>query len=212
MDAPEQALAYAEADFSEPHDHFVELFQTHFGKSFKGQVLDLGCGPADICVRFAQSYPDCMIHGVDGAASMLALGRQRIRRFRLDSQIQLFQSYLPETELPRQTYDALISNSLLHHLQQPETLWHLVHRHACAGSIVFIMDLRRPESAQQARQLVDDYAADETDILRTDFYNSLRAAYRPDEVQQQLVAAQLDALLQVDVVSDRHLTVTGRLT
>ena len=32
MDDPEQTLAYARADFSEPHNHFVALFREHFAE------------------------------------------------------------------------------------------------------------------------------------------------------------------------------------
>ena len=47
-------------------------------------------------------------------------------------------------------------------------------------------------------------------VLRNDFLNSLCAAYRPDEVARQLASAGLERL-QVEVVSDRHLIVFGRL-
>jgi hypothetical protein len=50
----------------------------------------------------------------------------------------------------------------------------------------------------------------EAELMRRDFANSLRAAYRPDEIRNQLVAAGLGSLT-LDVVSDRHLIVWGRL-
>jgi hypothetical protein len=52
------------------------------------------------------------------------------------------------------------------------------------------------------------YSGDEAEILKRDFYNSLLAAYRPDEVRGQLSEAGLD-FLEVDVVSDRHFVVWG---
>ncbi len=45
MDDAAQAEAYARADFSEPHNHFVELFKQCFPGPVQGAVLDLGCGP-----------------------------------------------------------------------------------------------------------------------------------------------------------------------
>ena len=47
-------------------------------------------------------------------------------------------------------------------------------------------------------------------VLRTDFYNSLLAAYRLDEVEEQLVKGGLEGL-RVEVVSDRHFIAFGRL-
>jgi hypothetical protein len=47
-------------------------------------------------------------------------------------------------------------------------------------------------------------------VLRRDFRNSLFAAYTPAEVEQQLQTAGIEGLT-VDMVSDRHLAVRGRL-
>ncbi len=211
MDDEAQARAYAEADFDEPHSHFIELFQKTFPDlNINGSVLDLGCGPADISIRFATTYPACGLHGVDAAAAMLAFGDTAVQQARLQQRIQLLQGYLPGVSLPLPQYDAVISNSLLHHLADPMTLWQTVQEYAAPGAPVFIMDLMRPATTQQAQQLVDEYAAGEPEVLRHDFYHSLLAAYTPQEVQQQLSVLALP--LSVTVVSDRHLVVSGRMS
>ena len=74
---------------------------------------------------------------------------------------------------------------------------------------MFVMDLMRPQSEDEARQMVEIYSADEPEVLRKDFFFSLRAAYRPDEVSAQLEQVGL-AHLNVEAVSDRHLIVHGR--
>ena len=211
MDDEAQARAYAEADFEEPHSHFIQLFQQSFPElSFKGCVLDLGCGPADISLRFANAYPECALHGVDAAAAMLAFGDKAIERAGLQGRIRLLQGYLPGVGLPLQQYDTVISNSLLHHLADPMVLWQTVQEYAAPAAPVFIMDLMRPESTSQAQAMVDEYAAGEPEVLQHDFYHSLLAAYTPQEVQQQLGVLALP--LTVNVVSDRHLVVSGRMT
>jgi hypothetical protein len=73
---------------------------------------------------------------------------------------------------------------------------------------VFVMDLRRPETEQELQQLVEEYSRGDPEVLRNDFSNSLRAAYRAEEVQQQLAQAGLTRL-NVEVVSDRHWLVWG---
>lgn len=211
MDDAEQARAYAEADFEEPHNQFVAQFRSLFpGEDAQGDVLDLGCGPADVLIRFARAFPRCHIDGIDGAAAMLAHGQAAVERAGFSPRVRLFHGYLPGAELPNKHYAAVISNSLLHHLNDPAVLWRAVRDHAAPGAAVFVMDLMRPASPAQAQDLVDQYATNEPEVLRRDFYNSLLAAYEVGEVTQQLLGAGLPQL-RVEAVSDRHLVVWGRV-
>jgi hypothetical protein len=77
------------------------------------------------------------------------------------------------------------------------------------GAPVAVFDLRRPGTTEALDAMVARYTAGEPEVLRADFANSLRAAYRPDEVQDQLRAAGLDRV-EVEAVGDRHLLVSGR--
>lgn len=209
MNEEAQARAYAEADFAEPHDHFVALFGECFpGVDPAGWVLDLGCGPGDITLRFARAHPRCHIDGVDGAEAMLALGHEAVEAAGLIDRIRLVHGYLPGAQLPRRRYEAVISNSLLHHLADPHALWAAIIAHAGVRAPVFVMDLMRPASREAAAALADEYAAGEPEVLRRDFHHSLLAAYTPEEVEAQLAAAGLEGLA-VRPVSDRHLIVSG---
>ena len=209
MDDAAQALAYAEADFEQPHSQFIEQFQRCFpALPITGCVLDLGCGPCDITRRFALAYPDCTLHAVDGAAQMLKLGAAMLARQNLETRITLLQAKLPADPLPKTDYAAMISNSLLHHLDNPQVLWDTIAHHSQPGAPVFVMDLMRPDSASKAQALMEQYAAGEPEILRQDFFNSLCAAYHGDEVAEQLRRAGL-AHLAIEIISDRHLIIHG---
>jgi ubiquinone/menaquinone biosynthesis C-methylase UbiE len=208
MEDEGQARAYSEADFTEPHEMFVRLCaEAWAGREMRGRLLDLGCGPADITVRLAERYPALVIDGVDGSLAMLRHGEERVRRHGLDARIRLIHGRLPECAL-RNDYDVVVSNSLLHHLRDPAVLWDAVVRCGRPGAPVFVMDLIRPIDEVRAQSLVDRYAAGVPEVLRRDFYHSLIAAYRPDEVRAQLRDAGLGDFL-VWEVSDRHLAVTG---
>lgn len=209
MNTPEQAKAYADADFSEPHDAFVEHFRKRFPEFSKGKVLDLGCGAADVVIRFARAYPEIKITGVDGSGEMLDIGQRDILLNGLENQIILKKCLLPNIELNDKKYDAVISNSLLHHLPDPSTLWNTVKNCAMNSAPIFIMDLMRPVSIESAKMFVKKYASDATPLLQEDFYNSLLAAYTPEEVREQLMSACLGHL-SVESVSNRHLIVWGR--
>jgi SAM-dependent methyltransferase len=207
---PEQALAYARADFEEPHARFVELFQDCFyAEPIAGHVLDLGCGPGDIAIRFAKANPGSRVDGIDGSQVMIDAGREALHGSGVADRIRLVHGLLPTDAPPRERYDAIISNSLLHHLHDPSVLWQAVSRYAEPAAPVFIMDLMRPDSREAAEALVEEHAAGEPEILRRDFFNSLLAAFRPEEVREQIKAAGLHSFA-VEAVSDRHLIAFGR--
>jgi len=207
----EQARAYSEADFEEPHSRFIELFAKSFpGEAAAGNVLDLGCGPADISLRFARAYPRARIDGVDGSETMLSLGKEAVCREGFEERIQLIHCTLPTMELPQKSYDGVISNSLLHHLQDPQVLWQTIKQFARSEAPVFVMDLMRPASEVQAEEFTETYVASEPEILKRDFYHSLKAAYRPDEIRTQLDEAGLNRFT-VEMISDRHMIVWGNV-
>jgi SAM-dependent methyltransferase len=114
---------------------------------------------------------------------------------------------LPAVSLPQANYDIIFSNSLLHHLPDPMVLWQVIKHYAGPGARVVIMDLLRPASIDEARAMVRAYAADEPDALKRDFYQSLLAAFRMEEIAGQIAQAGLN--LDIEQISDRHVFITG---
>ena len=210
MDDPEQARAYARADFEEENQGFVDRFVEFYPEFKAGYVLDLGCGPADIPIRLARKLSECRITGVDGSPPMIAIGLDVICVAGLADRIALRCERFQDTVLPERA-NAVISNSLLHHVPNPLQFWYTVKKLAQPGAVVLVMDLLRPESSEAAQAIVDKYAADEPAILRRDFYNSLLASFTEDDVAAQLAEMNLSRLL-IDVPDDRHWIVGGRLT
>ena len=212
MDDHAQAEAYAAADFTEAHSRIVDTFGSCFpGVDVAGQVLDLGCGPGDICFRFAARYPGCSVTGVDGSSAMIRLANERkARESVMGERVRFIEGLLPGASIPGVPFATVISNSLLHHLHEPQVLWETVLSHASFGTKVYVVDLFRPQTVAEVQRLVDIYAAGEPDILRKDFYNSLCAAFEPHEVVTQLATTGL-AGLAIDVISDRHIAVHGVL-
>ena len=212
MDDEAQALAYAEADFEEPNSRFAALFSERAGVLPEGAaVLDLGCGPGDITLRIARAHPGIHVHGVDGSDAMLAFGHRALASEPgLSDRVRFIEGLVPGAALPLARYQAIVSNSLLHHLHDPSGLWRTVRERAVPGAPVLVMDLMRPATPEAARALVDEYAGDEPEVLQRDFFNSLLAAFEPGEVRSQLAEAGL-AGLEVEEASDRHLVVWGRV-
>ncbi len=209
MENPAQALAYAGANFAEINQGFVDRFRALFPAISTGSVLDLGCGPADIPIRLARALPRLAISAVDGSEAMLAHARKAVAAAGLTDRIRLLHARLPGLPLPPRSFDAVVSNSLLHHLADPDVFWKEVQRLGRPRAAVFVMDLFRPDSPERAREIVEAAAADENPILKRDFFSSLLAAWTVEEVRSQLALTLPH--LDCRMVSERHWLVSGRL-
>jgi ubiquinone/menaquinone biosynthesis C-methylase UbiE len=208
MTDEEQAAAYASADFSEPNRLFCDELASRFRLPDRAMVIDLGCGPADIPLRLARRYPGWRFGVVDGSKAMLRHAARAIAKAGFEERIRIHRSRVPSRHLPDEAYDIVLSNSLLHHMPDATFFWSEVRRFLGSEGIVMVMDLARPASEAEVKAIVDTHAAEEPEILRKDFANSLRAAYAPAEVVEQVREAGL-GFLRVEMVSDRHLLAYG---
>jgi cyclopropane fatty-acyl-phospholipid synthase-like methyltransferase len=209
MEDPEQAAAYAAADFSQENQGFVDRFEEYFPGFSSGHVLDAGCGPADIPIRFARRYPSCQVTAVDASAAMIRLAEQAVSQAGLSDRIALRCERFDAVP-GANVFDAVLSNSLLHHLPNPLQFWHKLRQLVKPGSPVLVMDLLRPDSPEDAQAIVERYAAGAPALLRRDFFNSLMAAFTEDEITTQLARLNLTRLL-IDVIDDRHWMVGGTI-
>ncbi|MDA1231620.1 MAG: class I SAM-dependent methyltransferase [Planctomycetota bacterium] len=204
-----QCQAYASADFAASNQAFAEIVRGLLPADAT-RVLDLGCGPGDVMLRLAHVCPSLRITAVDGSPAMIRLAATAIEAAKLGLSIVTMQGYVPGLPFNDGQFDAVLSKDFLHHLPDPMSLWLEVRRLAKPGGFICVMDLRRPTSAQAALEIVEAVAANEAEILKFDFYNSLLAAFTPDEIRDQLQAAGLD--LRITVSGDRHMLIQGYVT
>jgi len=209
MDIPEGALAYAQADFSSSNQWFVDTLIEFYEKKLLN-VLDIGCGPADIPIRLAKQISATHITALDASEPMLALARKAVLESNLDKQIEIINGRIPQAALTPHSYDTVISNSLIHHLPDPLVFWEEVKRLGKTGSAVFVVDLFRPASMEEASAIVERISLNEHPLLKLDFYNSLLAAFSLEEIKQQLVLTGLDHFTAI-ISSERHWLAYGIL-
>jgi len=208
MEDDHQAQVYAQADFATSNQWFIDHLLADFAPALL-HVVDLGCGPADVLIRLARARPDLHITGIDGSTAMIELATAAVQSAGLEQQITLIESYIPGTPLQNHTFDAILSKDFLHHLPNPMVLWNEAMRLGKPGAVLYVMDLIRPATSEDAQAIVERVAAREDPLLKQDFYHSLCAAFTVAEVEEQLHKVGLT--LRVQQVSERHMLIKGTL-
>jgi ubiquinone/menaquinone biosynthesis C-methylase UbiE len=211
MDNQEQVIAYAGADFSDSNQRFVDLLFQEYRSKLKN-ILDIGCGPADVPIRIIQRNPAVKITAIDASRQMIRQAKQAVKKNGFEKNINTLLGRVPGLKLNKYTFDTIISKDLLHHLPDPQVFWEELKRlmrlnRQATG--IFIMDLFRPRSKAIAKQIVEAVSKDEAEILKNDFYYSLLAAFTVDEIRDQLKQAKIK--LKVEQVSERHMLIKGML-
>src|SRR5690242_9623006 len=134
MEDEQQALAYANADFSTSNQWYVD----HLLEDYPGDrraVLDIGCGPGDVMVRLARAQPGIRITAVDGSLAMIELARKAANSLKLDSRITFLHGRIPGLPLTERSFEAILSKDLLHHLPDPMVLWSEARRLGRADAV-----------------------------------------------------------------------------
>jgi ubiquinone/menaquinone biosynthesis C-methylase UbiE len=203
MDTRQEANDYDAMDHSEVNRRFVQdLLDVGLTD---GDVLDLGTGTALIPIELCQRNERCRVMAADAAVSMLELARINVEVAGLRDRIIL--SHLDAKQIPfgDETFHAVISNSIIHHIPDPVTVLAEAVRVAVPGGLLFFRDLLRPPDDATVRRLVDTYAADANDHQRKMFDDSLRAALDLEEIRGLITQVGLDPA-GVQATSDRHWT------
>jgi trans-aconitate methyltransferase len=211
MTTQEQVVAYADADFSSGDSRTVALVAQLLDETGSlpkdPLIVDLGCGPGNITIRLAELFPKAQVLGIDGSEPMLAVAKQRsVHR---SNNLSFIRAQLHDIAIElKDSADLVVSNSLLHHLQDPDLLWSVTQSIAKPGCRVLHRDLRRPTSLAEVHHLQQHHLPKAPSVLIQDFTASLVAAYTAGEVSQQLSRAEMNHV-KAWSEDDRYLVVSG---
>jgi ubiquinone/menaquinone biosynthesis C-methylase UbiE len=215
MDTAAEAVDYDAMDHSEVNRRFADDFLAAWNAAKpaapadagKFRVLDLGTGTAQIPIEICRRTEQFHITAVDLAAHMLALAQRNVLQAGFKHLIRL--EHIDAKRLPYadDSFDAVISNSIVHHIPEPIHVFREMARVVKPGGVLFIRDLMRPGDEPTLNRLVDQYAAGANDHQRAMFRASLHAALTLDEVRALLHEAGLN-VSSVQPTSDRHWTIT----
>lgn len=169
------------------------------------RILDLGAGTAQIPIELARRAPHVHITALDAAESMLALARTNIAAANLTDRIDVALVDAKKLPFADGVFDVVISNSIVHHIPEPEIVIAEAVRVTAPGGLLFHRDLARPLDESAVQVLVNTYANDATPHQRRLFGDSLRAALNAEEMAELVVSLGFSRDT-VQTTSDRHWT------
>ena len=201
MDTQEAAEAYDAMEHGEVDQAFVDRVVALGADT--GHFLDVGTGPAQIPILLAQRCPNIRITAIDLSAEMLKIAKHHVADAGLTDRITLELVDAKTLPYPDNTFDGLISNSIVHHIHDAMKALQEMGRVARPKGPVLIRDLIRPETPSDAQAFVAKYAAEDTPHQQKLYYDSFLAAFTIAEVNEMLVQIDMPGAVVVQS-TDRH--------
>jgi ubiquinone/menaquinone biosynthesis C-methylase UbiE len=207
MDSPGEARDYDAMDHSQVNRVFVADFLSFWDR--QGPILDVGTGTAQIPIELCRQVSEVQIVAIDLAKHMLQVGRQNVRRAGFQDRLCLECQDAKQLPYPSDSFAAVMSNSIVHHISDPETVLAEMVRVVKLGGTLFVRDLLRPDNDDMVRSLVVTYAGNANGHQQQMFEDSLRAALSLSEIQSMVkgLGFRTETVRQA---TDRHWTWQGR--
>ncbi|MDI6804475.1 MAG: class I SAM-dependent methyltransferase [Bacteroidota bacterium] len=204
MDTMEDAIEYDAMDFTEVNTSFAERAVEILPD--EGLVLDLGTGSARIPILILQRNRKLKIIAVDLSENMLKVGKMNVDTYNFSASVELIIVDAKKLPYPDNHFDAVISNSLLHHIPDPLPVLKEINRVSKSKAGILIRDLIRPESFSIVEALVQQYAGDCDEHQKKLFRDSLIASFTIDEVKILVEQSGIKDSVVIQS-SDRHLSI-----
>lgn len=212
MDTVEEAVDYNEMDHSQVNRVFVDDLLNFLATGFipakrPFKTLDVGTGTALIPLELCRRSKDFKVIGIDLAGEMLRVGQENVKQAKQTDRIEL--RLVDAKDLPAgEQYPVVMSNSIIHHIPEPRTVFEQMWRVLLPGGGWFIRDLLRPESERELDRLVELHAGGANPHQQQMFRDSLHAALSLDELRELLTSLGLSAA-GLRQTTDRHWTLSG---
>ncbi len=207
MDSAEEARDYDSMD----HAHVNQLFVSDFLQFYPApiHVLDVGAGTAQIPIELCRRHATVRVVAIDMAQHMLDVGHANLARAGLAERIELRLCDAKKMPFADGSFDAVMSNSIVHHIPTPFAVLAEMARVVKPGGVLFVRDLLRPNDAAALAGFVKTYAGDANAHQQKMFADSLHAALTLEEVRAMMNRLGFDAAT-VQQTSDRHWTWAAR--
>ena len=169
-------------------DHAIHLLN---GRE-RGRALDIGTGPGQIVIKLTRRLTRWKFTGVDRSPNMIAQADVNLEAAgpALAGRVEFQLADGNKLPFPDATFDFVMCNSVLHHLEEPRHLFSEMARLAKPTGAILLRDLRRPGRFAHPfhiRWHGRHYAG----MMRKLYRDSVRAAYTVPELQLLLASSPL---------------------
>ena len=194
MNTKDQVESYSEADFSKGEIKFVRLIKNYLEKNnihitSNDLIVDLGCGPGNISEKLSKEWPNTSVIGIDGSKEMINMAkiRKNLQEKPLNNLNYLCED-IKNIKLvdisDKKQINLLVSNSLIHHITHINQFFECILSLSSENTLNFHKDLIRPINEEYALKLKAECALKYNETLTSDYYASLQASYRVDELRK----------------------------
>lgn len=150
-------------------------------------VLDIGCGGGDVCLMMAQRAAmqalEVTVTGIDPDERAIICARQLSPH----DQVQFRQLHSEDLVQRGESFDVVISNHLLHHLQEPELQNLCQNAEHLAEVLILFNDIRRSRLGYRLFRSLAPLLFD-TSYIVPDGLTSIRRSFTPGELSALLPA------------------------
>lgn len=119
------------------------------GRIESGQVLDVGCGPANLLTALAKEAraegKSIKAFGVDYSSALVREGQKALVKQGLRETVQLEWGDAHSLSFPPEEFDLVVSTGSIHHWRQPIVVLNEIHRVLVARGTLLIYDQRKPQ-------------------------------------------------------------------
>ena len=209
MNTKNQVDSYCEADFSKGEIKFVRLIKNYLKNNniyltSSDLIVDLGCGPGNISEKLSKEWPNTTVIGIDGSKEMIH--KAKIRRNLQEkplSNLNYLCKDIKNIKLvdisDKKHINLLVSNSLIHHITHIDEFFECILSLSSENTLNFHKDLIRPINEKYALELKAECASKYNETLTNDYYASLQASYRADELRNLILDKKL---VHLDVLEE----------
>lgn len=205
MDDPDNVAAYVEA--GREHAVMAPVYLFHCANICEvirpgDTVVDLACGPANQLAMVARLNPDIQFVGVDLSKPMLERARELIERQGLTNVTLRHGDITDLSSFADRSVDAVMSTMALHHLPTFETLCQTyleVARILKEDGGVYMVDFGHLKAKRSIDYFAYQYADRQPALFTEDYYNSLHAAFYPDEFRRAVAPLEGRARLYATI-------------